>query len=116
MSHLGVDVVDFLLIAVYPVVGIFVIEMISRVIKFPRWIKLVIQGFVSLGFAIAYVTLISAHRTVSQRRRAAHGDRQRPHREPGHRRALRPGARRRPWPRARRIRLSNSLRRSVDGR
>ena len=61
MSHLGVDVVDFLLIAVYPVVGIFVIEMISRVIKFPRWIKLVIQGFVSLGFAIAYVTLITPH-------------------------------------------------------
>lgn len=61
MSHLDVDVIDFLLLAIYPAVALFIIEMISRVIKFPSWVKLTIQGFVSIGFAIAYVTLITAH-------------------------------------------------------
>lgn len=61
MSHLNVDVIDFLLLAIYPVGGLFIIEMISRTIKISSWIKLTIQGFVSIGFAIAYVTLITAH-------------------------------------------------------
>jgi len=61
MSHLDVDVIDFLLLTIYPVGGLFIIEMISRVIKISSWIKLTIQGFVSIGFAIAYVTLITAH-------------------------------------------------------
>lgn len=61
MSHLDVDVIDFLLLAIYPVGGLFIIEMISRAIKILSWIKLTIQGFVSIGFAIAYVTLITAH-------------------------------------------------------
>lgn len=61
MSHLDVDVIDFLLLTIYPVIGIFAIEIISRVIKFPNWVKLIIQAFVSLGFAIAYITLITPH-------------------------------------------------------
>lgn len=61
MAHNGVDVVDFLLYTIYPVIGIFVIELIYRGIKFPNWIKLVVQGLVCLGFAIAYVTLIIPH-------------------------------------------------------
>ena len=35
--------------------------MISRLIKCPTWIKLSTQGIVSIGFAVAYVTLITAH-------------------------------------------------------
>ena len=61
MSHLDVDVIDFLLLTVYPVMGLFIIEMISRVLKIPSWIKLSIQGLLSIVFAIAYVTLITAH-------------------------------------------------------
>ncbi len=61
MSHLDVDVIDFLLLTVYPVIGLFIIEMISRAIKIPSWIKLSLQGFLSVGFAIAYVTMIIAH-------------------------------------------------------
>jgi hypothetical protein len=61
MSHLAVDVVDFLLLTIYPVVGLFIIEMIFRVTKIPSWIKLITQGLLSIGFAIAYVTLIVAH-------------------------------------------------------
>ena len=61
MSHLDVDVIDFLLLTIYPAAGLFVIEMIFRVTKFPSWIKLVSQGVMSIGFAIAYVTLITAH-------------------------------------------------------
>ena len=61
MSHLDVDVIDFLLLTIYPVIGLFIIEMISRVLKMPSWLKLSIQGFLSIVFAIAYVTLITAH-------------------------------------------------------
>jgi hypothetical protein len=61
MSHLDVDVIDFLLLTIYPVVGLFAIEIVSRIAKFANWIKLVAQGTVSVGFGIAYVTLITAH-------------------------------------------------------
>ena len=61
MSHLDVDVIDFLLLTIYPVIGLFVIEMISRRAKIPKWIKLSIQGVLSIGFGVAYVTLIIAH-------------------------------------------------------
>ena len=61
MSHLDVDIIDFLLLTIYPVGGLFIIEMISRAIKISSWLKLSIQGLVSIGFGIAYVTLITAH-------------------------------------------------------
>lgn len=61
MSHLDVDIIDFLLLTIYPVAGLFIIEMISRALKIPSWLKLTIQGLLSLGFAIAYVSLITAH-------------------------------------------------------
>ncbi len=61
MSHLDVDVIDFLLLTVYPVIGLFIIEMISRAIKISSWLKLSIQGTLSIIFAIAYVTMITAH-------------------------------------------------------
>lgn len=61
MSHLDVDVIDFLLLTVYPVAALFIVEIISRAIKIPSWIKLCAQGLVSIGFAVAYVTLITAH-------------------------------------------------------
>jgi len=61
MSHLGIDVIDYLLLTIYPVVGLFVIEIISRAFKIKSWVKLVIQGVLCIGFTIAYVTLIVAH-------------------------------------------------------
>ena len=61
MSHLEVDVIDFLLLTIYPVIGLFIIEMISRAIKISSWLKLATQGFLSIVFAIAYVTMITAH-------------------------------------------------------
>ncbi|MGI0002758.1 MAG: hypothetical protein ACRD91_00860 [Nitrosopumilaceae archaeon] len=61
MSHLGIDVIDYLLLTIYPVVGLFIIEIISRAFKITSWIKLVIQGVLCIGFTIAYVTLIVAH-------------------------------------------------------
>jgi len=48
MSHTGVDVIDFLFYTIYPVIGIFVVEMISRLIKAPKWIKLWTQAVVPL--------------------------------------------------------------------
>jgi hypothetical protein len=61
MSHLDVDVIDFLLLTIYPVAALFIVELISRAIKLASWAKLIIQGAVSIGFAVAYVTLITAH-------------------------------------------------------
>lgn len=62
MSHIaGIDVIDFVLLTVYPVAALFVVEMIARAIKLVNWVKLVTQALVSIGFGIAYVSLITAH-------------------------------------------------------
>ena len=60
MSHTGVDVVDFLLYTIYPVIGIFVVEAISRLVKAPKWIKLWIQAAVSIGFGVYYWFVLPA--------------------------------------------------------
>lgn len=54
MSHTGVDVIDFLFYPIYPVIGIFLVEILSRLVKAPKWIKLWIQAVVSIGFGIYY--------------------------------------------------------------
>ena len=54
MSHTGVEVFDFLLFSIFPVIGIFLVEALSRLVKAPKWIKLWIQAVVSIGFAISY--------------------------------------------------------------
>lgn len=61
MSHLDIDVVDFLLITIYPVIGLFIVEIISRKLKIPSWSKLIVQGTISAAFAVTYVTVITAH-------------------------------------------------------
>ena len=60
MSHTGVDVIDFLLYTIYPVVGIFIVEGISRIIKAPKWIKLWTQAVVAIGFGIYYWFILPA--------------------------------------------------------
>jgi hypothetical protein len=54
MSHTGVDVIDFLFYTIYPVIGIFIIEGTSRLVKAPKWIKLWVQAVVSIGFGVYY--------------------------------------------------------------
>ena len=56
MSHTNVEVFDFLLFTVYPVIGIFLVEIASRVIKPPKWLKLWCQAIVSIGFGVAYLS------------------------------------------------------------
>ncbi len=60
MSHTGVEVFDFLLFSIYPVIGLFAIEAISRLIKAPKWIKLWVQAVVSVGFGIYYWFILPA--------------------------------------------------------
>ena len=60
MSHTGVDVIDFLLYTIYPVIGIFIVEAISRLIKAPKWIKLWVQAAVSIGFGVYYWFVLPA--------------------------------------------------------
>jgi uncharacterized membrane protein YoaK (UPF0700 family) len=60
MSHTGVDVIDFLFYTIYPVIGIFAVETISRLIKAPQWVKLWVQAAVSVGFGIYYWFILPA--------------------------------------------------------
>ena len=60
MSHTGVDVIDFLFYTIYPVIGIFVVEGISRITKAPKWVKLWVQAAVSIGFGIYYWFILPA--------------------------------------------------------
>ena len=61
MSHPGsVDIIDFILLTVYPVGALFIIEILSRTISrisrpVPSWLRLSIQGVTMTGFAVAYV-------------------------------------------------------------
>lgn len=60
MSHTGVDVIDYLFYTIYPVIGIFAIEIISRLVKAPKWVKLWVQAVVSIGFGIYYWFILPA--------------------------------------------------------
>lgn len=60
MSHTGVDVIDFLFYTIYPVIGIFAVEGISRIVKLPKWIKLWTQAAVSIGFGVYYWFVLPA--------------------------------------------------------
>lgn len=60
MSHTGVEVFDFLFYTIYPVIGIFIVEGISRLVKSPKWIKLWVQASVSIGFGIYYWFILPA--------------------------------------------------------
>jgi fucose 4-O-acetylase-like acetyltransferase len=60
MTHTGVDVIDFLFYTIYPVIGIFLVELISRITKTPKWIKLWVQATVSIGFGIYYWFVLPA--------------------------------------------------------
>jgi len=64
MSHPGsVDIIDFILLTIYPVGGLFIIEILSRIISktgkpVPSWLKLSIQGISMVGFAVAYTVFL----------------------------------------------------------
>ncbi len=57
----GIDLGLYFEIIVYPVAGLFIIEMISRAVKIPNWIKLLSQAVMCVGFGIAYLTMHVAH-------------------------------------------------------
>ena len=61
MSHIDVDIIDFLILTIIPVAVLFVIEMICRAIKIVSWIKLTIQGIMMVTFAVGYMTVITPH-------------------------------------------------------
>ena len=64
MSHPGsVDIIDFVLLTIYPVGGLFIIEILSRIISragkpVPSWLKLSIQGIAMVGFAVTYTAFM----------------------------------------------------------
>lgn len=61
MSHLGIDIDQYLLLTIYPVIALFIAEMVGRAVKVSSWTKLVAQGIICVGFGVAYITVIVAH-------------------------------------------------------
>ena len=60
--HNGIDLDVYFLIILYPVAGLFIIEMVCRGIKIiPNWIKLLTQAAMCVGFGITYLTMTVAH-------------------------------------------------------
>ena len=59
--HNGIDLDVYFEIILYPVAGLFIIEMICRVAKISNWIKLLTQALMCIGFGIAYLTMQVAH-------------------------------------------------------
>jgi len=57
----GVRFDTYFLIILYPVVGLFVIEMVCRVAKISSWIKLLSQATMCVVFGIVYLTMQVAH-------------------------------------------------------
>ncbi len=60
MPHTGIDILTHLLLALYPAAVFFFIEIASKYANIKQSNKLVIQGFASLAFAIAYIVVIDA--------------------------------------------------------
>ncbi len=58
MGHFDDDIFDFLLPTIYPVIALFVIEIICRATKITSWIKLTTQGTAMLVMGIAYVFVL----------------------------------------------------------
>ena len=61
MSHLDVDIFEFLILTLIPVAALFIIEMICRVVKVKSWPKLTVQGIVMVSFGIVYLTMETPH-------------------------------------------------------
>ncbi|MFQ5941029.1 MAG: hypothetical protein ACE5KA_04950 [Nitrososphaerales archaeon] len=58
MAHLLIDITTHLLLALYPAAAIFLIEILGRYGKAVPYKRYVLQGMVSLVFAVAYIILI----------------------------------------------------------
>lgn len=58
MSHVPIDVIDHLLLTVYPVIGIFMAEIVSRKAGVVKWIKFIAQAAICVGFGIAYLVAL----------------------------------------------------------
>lgn len=59
--HNGIDLDVYFEIILYPVAGLFIIEMICRTAKIANWIKLLTQAVMCVGFGIAYLAMQVAH-------------------------------------------------------
>lgn len=57
----NVDLVLYFEVIIYPVVGLFAIEMISRAAKVASWKKLLAQAIMCVGFGVTYLTMHFAH-------------------------------------------------------
>ncbi len=61
MSHLDVDIFEFLILTIIPVAALFIIEMICRAAKTSSWPKLTVQGIAMVSFAAAYLVMETPH-------------------------------------------------------
>ncbi len=61
MSHIDIDIIDFILLTVYPVLLLLIIEIIHMALKFHIWLKLLIQALTLVIFGVVYIAVIESH-------------------------------------------------------
>lgn len=61
MSHLDVDIVDFILLTIYPTISLLIIELIYKFIKTNLKHKLLLQSSMLIIFGISYLVVIEPH-------------------------------------------------------
>lgn len=61
MSHLDVDIVDFILLTIYPTISLLIIELIYKFIKTNLKHKLLLQSSILIIFGISYLVVIEPH-------------------------------------------------------
>lgn len=54
MTHNGIDIDQYILLTIYPTVGIFAIGFVARKFNIRESLKYVLQGLLSITFAVLY--------------------------------------------------------------
>ena len=61
MSHIDIDIIDFILLTIYPVISLLIIEIIYKIIKIYSRSKLLFQASTLIIFAASYLIMIEPH-------------------------------------------------------
>jgi len=61
MSHIDIDIIDFILLTIYPVIPLLTIEIIYKITKIYSRSKLLFQALSLIIFGIAYLVVIEPH-------------------------------------------------------
>lgn len=61
MSHINIDIIDFILLTICPVIPLLVIELVYKITKMYSRPKLLFQASALIIFAVSYLIIIEPH-------------------------------------------------------